>query len=221
MSALRATVSTMKPRRRNTTMGDHASAEAQPAGTAAAAAGGASPWLTLTDLGRLYGISAMHCGRLLSEAGLRDRQGQPTARALDDGCAAPLNRQRQGGQPFWHHQNCRPAFEAAGLVTVQRATLVQQWADLLSALIEGSPSINTSAAQMAEELPGDLVEPVNLQLRELGCSFQVQRPARRINRSGGARSGARRDPALESPQRARRGAPHGATGRPRARAAND
>ena len=25
-------------------------------------------WLTLTDLGRLYGISAMHCGRLLQRA---------------------------------------------------------------------------------------------------------------------------------------------------------
>lgn len=167
-------------------------------GTAPAGDGAlASPWLTLTDLGRLYGISAMHCGRLLSEAGLRDRHGQPTPLALRDGCASERQRQHQGGQPFWHHQNCRPAFEAAGLVTVKRATLVQQWAALLSALTEGSPSISTSAAQMAEELPGELVEPVNLRLRELGCSFQVQRPGRRLSRSGDARSAARPEPVAE------------------------
>jgi hypothetical protein len=56
---------------------------------------------------------------------------------------------------------------------VQRRTLVQQWAELLSALTEGSPSISTSADQMAEELPSDLVEPVNAELRQIGCSFQV------------------------------------------------
>jgi hypothetical protein len=26
---------------------------------------------------------------------------------------------------------------------------------------------------MAEDLPGELVEPVNAELREIGCSFQV------------------------------------------------
>ena len=143
-----------------------------------------SPWLTLTDLGRLYGISALHCGRVLSEAGLRDSAGKPTSQALRSGCAAP-------DQPCWSPRQCRPTFEAAGLALVERVSLVQQWAELLSALSEGSPSISTSAAQMAEELPGDLVEPVNLQLRQLGCNFQVERPDRRVSRSGGARSAAR------------------------------
>ncbi|MEY4297455.1 MAG: hypothetical protein RLZZ423_634 [Cyanobacteriota bacterium] len=157
--------------------------------------GDPTPWLTLTDLGRLYGISAMHCGRLLHDAGLRSRDGQPTAEALQSGCAAAPHRQSHAGEPIWHRQHCRRAFEAAGLVTVQRASLVQQWAALLSALSDGSPSISTSAAQMAEELPGELVEPVNLELRELGCSFQVQRPGRPLSRGGGARSGASRGPA--------------------------
>ncbi len=56
--------------------------------------------------------------------------------------------------------------------------LVSQWAELLSALDEGSPSISTSADQMAEDLPGDLVEPVNAELRQRGCSYQVTRPGR-------------------------------------------
>jgi len=62
--------------------------------------------------------------------------------------------------------------------SAQRSRLVEQWAVLLSALDEGSPSISTSADQMAEDLPGDLVDPVNAELRLLGCSFQVQRPGR-------------------------------------------
>lgn len=160
----------------------------------AAGSGDTSPWLTLTDLGRLYGISAMHCGRLLQDAGLRSRDGQPTAEALHSGCASPRERPLHGGEPIWHRQHCRRAFEAVGLVTVQRASLVQQWAALLSALTEGSPSIDASADQMAEDLPGDLVESVNTELRALGCSFQVQRPGHPLSRSGGARSAASRGP---------------------------
>lgn len=156
--------------------------------------GAASPWLTLTDLGRLYGISAMHCGRLLHDAGLRDNNGQPTAQAMRAGCASALQEgQRQGGQPFWHRQHCRQAFETAGLVTVRRTTLVQQWAALLSALTEGSPSISTSAAQMAEDLPRELVDPVNLELRQLGCSFQVQGAGVPLSPDAAATSGAGHD----------------------------
>lgn len=150
-------------------------------------------WLTLTDLGRLYGISAMHCGRLLSQAGLRDADGHPTDRALRSGCAAPPQ-QRHGGQPCWHRQQCGDAFAAAGLETVRRLTLVQQWADLLSAMAVGSPAISTSAAQMAEEMPEELLEPVNRQLRRLGSSFQVQRSGCGLSRGGGATSAARREP---------------------------
>ena len=57
-------------------------------------------------------------------------------------------------------------------------TLVGLWADLLAALQQGTPDIVTSAEEMADEIPGDLVQPVNRELRERGCSFQV-RPALR------------------------------------------
>jgi hypothetical protein len=84
---------------------------------------------------------------------------------------------------LWNREGCRPSLEASGLRPLRQATLIQQWAELLAALSEGSPSISTSAAQMAEELPGDLVDPVNQQLRELGCGFQVQGRQRRAPRS--------------------------------------
>ena len=197
------------------------------------AGGDTSPWLTLTDLGRLYGISAMHCGRLLQDAGLRSRDGLPTAKAVQSGCASEQQRKPHGGEPIWHRQHCRQAFEAAGLATVQRASLVQQWAALLSALTEGSPSISTSADQMAEDLPGELVDPVNVELRELGCSFQVQRPGHPLSRAGGARSAASRgaaerpagpegqaSAATVTPKRTR-ARNHGASGRAHRHVASD
>lgn len=67
----------------------------------------------------------------------------------------------------------------APLGAEQRRTLVQQWASLLSDLAAGSPSISTSAEQMAEDLPRELVSSVNAALRQQGCRFQVQRPSRR------------------------------------------
>ena len=140
-------------------------------------------WLSLTDLGRIYGISAVHCGRLLSEAGLRDASGQPSRHALRSGCAIRGHQPHAHGPTQWHRSHCQAVFQRAGLEPIQRTTLVQQWAELLAALSEGSPSISTSAAQMAEELPGDLVEPVNQQLRELGCGFQVQGRQRVAHRS--------------------------------------
>lgn len=147
-------------------------------------------WLSLTDLGRIYGISAVHCGRLLSEAGLRDASGQPTRHALRSGCAIRGHQPHSHGPTQWHRSHCQMVFQRAGLEPIQRTTLVQQWAQLLSALTEGSPSISTSADQMAEELPGELVEPVNAELRTIGCSFQVV--ARGHSRHG-AQSNRRRE----------------------------
>jgi hypothetical protein len=135
-------------------------------------------WLSLTDLGRFYGISAVHCGRLLSEAGLRDASGQPTRHALRSGCAIRGHQPHAHGPTQWHRSHCQAVFQRAGLEPIQRTTLVQQWAQLLSALTEGSASISTSAAQMAEDLPGELVDPVNAELRQIGCTFQVAERSR-------------------------------------------
>jgi len=135
-----------------------------------------APWLTLTALGRIYGISAVHCGRLLSDAGLRDHDGQPSQRALEDKLAYQRHPQQGSRHALWQRQGCSAILEAGGLVPMQQTTLVEQWVALLSALDAGSPSITTTAAQMADDMPLDLVEPVNQQLRAMGCSFQVSRP---------------------------------------------
>jgi hypothetical protein len=151
-------------------------------------------WLTLTDLGRRYGISAVHTGRLLVTAGLRRSSGEPSAEALAAGLAMrPQPGHHQGS--LWLLQGCAPHLEALGLVPQGQPTQVSLWADLLSALLQGSPSISVSAEEMADDIPGDLVNPVNQELRQRGCSFRVN-PKHRLRTS--ARSGPACSPAPAS-----------------------
>lgn len=158
----------------------HSRAGAPPPRVAAAAAPAAascepmSDWLSLTELGRLYGISAVQAGRLLVLAGLRSRDGEPTAQALRDGialCPHPGDHH----QALWSRLGCAAPLERQGLELQQQRSLVGLWADLLSALQQGSPSICVSAEEMADDMPQELVRPVNRELRQRGCSFQVRR----------------------------------------------
>ena len=147
-----------------------------PRGVAAepAADASASEWLSLTELGRLYGISAVHTGKLLVLAGLRSSGGEPTAQALRDGlalCPHPGDHH----QALWSRHGCAVPLERQGLEPLQQRSLVGLWADLLSALQQGSPSICVSAEEMADDMPQELVRPVNRELRQRGCSFQVRR----------------------------------------------
>ena len=63
--------------------------------------------------------------------------------------------------------------QSLGLHAIDEQQLVSQWADLLAALEEGSPSISASAEQMAEDMPKHLVAAVNARLELLGSAFQV------------------------------------------------
>ena len=74
------------------------------------------------------------------------------------------------------HRNHAPTSRP---VSQEQRTLIHQWADLLSALVAGAPGVNASAEDMALELPNELVPPVNQELQQRGCSFQVKRQARR------------------------------------------
>lgn len=70
-------------------------------------------WLTLTELGRRYGVSAVHTGKLLVTSGLRRRSGEPTSEAL----AAGLAMRPQPGHhhsSLWLHQGCAPTWRGWG-----------------------------------------------------------------------------------------------------------
>jgi uncharacterized protein YpbB len=64
-----------------------------------------------------------------------------------------------------------------GYKPVSRDQHVKQWVALLEAMNEGSAAINATADQMAEDLPAELVDDVNAQLSQRGCTYQARRRA--------------------------------------------
>ena len=153
-----------------------------------------SLWLSLTDLGRIFGISAVHCGRLLSDAGLRQQNGAPSSTALQQGLA--YQHHATCPNAVWNGEGCATLLQEQGLRPMAERNLIDQWADLLSALEQGSPSINTSAEEMASDLPANLVTQVNQELRQRGCNFQVgpqAQPKRRASACRRARSSSSRN----------------------------
>jgi hypothetical protein len=114
------------------------------------------------------------CGRLLIQAGLRQLDGRPTERALKLGLAQASGQGLQRGRAtLWQQSGCAAVLEGDSERHVKQPTLVEQWAELLWALKQGTPSITTSAEQMAEDLPHELVGAVNRQLQDKGWDFQV------------------------------------------------
>jgi len=135
-------------------------------------------WVSVTDLGRVYGISAMHTSKLLEAAGLRLASGEASARAVEAGLARPPH-SAQPRQILWHREGCGKHLERQGQVPRQQHNPIRLWADLLTALEQGSDAVIISAEEMATEIPRELVAPVNRELRQRGCSFQVDQRLRR------------------------------------------
>ena len=145
-----------------------------------------NPWLSLTDLGRIYGISAIHCGRILEQQGWRDRRGRPTPAALEADAASCAGTHGQGRTVFWSRAICSELLESKGYAPMSRNVQIEQWTQLLEALQLGSPSISATPDQMAEEMPTELVDDVNQQLAVRGCSYRVSRHQRQASRSASA-----------------------------------
>ena len=74
---------------------------------------------------------------------------------------------------FWSRSLCTELLNSKGYTPMSRSVQVEQWTQLLEALQLGSPSISATADQMAEEMPTELVEDVNHQLKVRGCSYRV------------------------------------------------
>ena len=135
--------------------------------------GNSTTWISLNDLGRFHGISAIHCGKILNQQGWRDRRGQPTAEAFKSEAARHLGPHGQTQSVVWNQELCGDLLETKGHQPVSLSRQIDQWSQLLEAMQSGSPSITATAAQMAEEMPNELVDGVNQQLAERGCSFRV------------------------------------------------
>ena len=79
----------------------------------------AKTWVSQTEIGHKYGLSAIKVGRVLTELGLKDKAGA-TQRAIDDGFAVstPL---ADGTQHWrWHKARVTRAFDEHGVARVTR-----------------------------------------------------------------------------------------------------
>ena len=145
-----------------------------------------NPWLSLTDLGRIYGISAIHCGKTLEHQGWRDRRGRPTESALTANAAKQTGPHGQGRSVLWNRDVCSALLAQKGSQPVRRNVQIERGDQRLEARQLGSPSISATPDQMAEDIPTELVEDVNQQLAVRGCSYRVSRHQRQASRSASA-----------------------------------
>jgi hypothetical protein len=111
------------------------------------------------------------------------RRCTAAACSLTQGLAYQHHPHSPNPSAVWNEQGCAQVLEGQGLRPMAENHLIHQWADLLAALVQGSPSISTSAEEMAGDLPQALVTPVNLELKQRGCSFQVRRRASACRRA--------------------------------------
>ncbi len=104
-------------------------------------------WLSLTALGRFYGISAELCGRLMQTAGARQADGRPSHQALRGGLAKARANPSQPGNTLWSRSGCGA---------------------LLEAIQQNVTAVSTTAEELARDLPHELVAPVNTVPRQRG-----------------------------------------------------
>lgn len=135
----------------------------------------ATPWISLNELAELFGISTMHLGRVLDHQGWRDRRGQPTPAALEANAARNHGPGGHFRHSQWNRSVCGSVLTAQGYKARSRRQQVRQWAQFLEAMADGSPSINATADQMAEDVPQELVTDVNDQLAERGSQYRIAR----------------------------------------------
>ena len=133
-------------------------------------------WLTLTELGRRFGISAVHCGHHLSQAGLRDEDGLPFPKAIDQGYAYKRPEQSANRSVLWNYDHCSVLLREHGLHSVEEQRLVEQWADFLEALHLGSAAILVTPQEMADsDMPHQILPWVNQCLAARGSQLRIHR----------------------------------------------
>ncbi|MEB3322437.1 MAG: hypothetical protein VKI81_06405 [Synechococcaceae cyanobacterium] len=90
------------------------------------------------------------------------------------------------------HRRPDPAAPGPASEPRARRRLVELWADLLTAVPQAASALLISQDELADDIPLDLVAPVNLELRQRGSSYQV-------NRSSLRKAAAPRPPCSPSP----------------------
>lgn len=77
-------------------------------------------YLSMTDLGRLYGVSSHKIGRWLVELGLRNAQKKPSIKAFDGGFVTQRDSTQLGTYFWvWHGEKTLRALDEAGKKRVE------------------------------------------------------------------------------------------------------
>lgn len=137
-------------------------------------------WVNQTTLGQRFNLSAVAIGKKLKELGLREANGQPSTKAIEEGfCkATPL----KDGTPFfmWHKAKVASLLQSDGLKSLTEQEM--RCKELAESLIEAnrlSEQGNDKIGYMLEDEVYEQISPkdipvINRFLKELGSSLEIE-----------------------------------------------
>lgn len=137
-------------------------------------------WVNQTILGKKFNLSAVAIGKKLKELGLREANGTPSTKALEEGfCkSTPL----KDGTSFymWHKSKVAALLQSGGLQSLTEQEI--HCKELAETLIEASKLSERGDDKIASMMEDDVYEQmrsadiplVNRFLKELGCDQQIE-----------------------------------------------
>ncbi len=137
-------------------------------------------WINQSGLGKEFNMSAIAMGKKLKELGLREANGTPTSKALDEGYCTPTP--LKDGTPFflWHREKVRTLLQTNGLQSLSEhemhcRELAEQLIEAERLFDQGQDKIAYMMQDSVQEdmTPADL-SLVNRFLKELGSAQQLE-----------------------------------------------
>lgn len=137
-------------------------------------------WVNQTTLGQKFNLSAVAIGKKLKELGLREANGKPSTKAIEEGfCkATPL----KDGTPFfmWHKGKVASLLQSEGLKSLTEQEI--RCKELAESLIEAnrlSEQGDDKVAYLLEDDVYDQIRPddipiINRFLKELGSTQEIE-----------------------------------------------
>jgi hypothetical protein len=137
-------------------------------------------WVNQTTLGKKFNLSAVAIGKKLKELGLREANGNPSTKAIEEGfCkATPL----KDGTPFfmWNKDKVASLLQSKGLQSLTQQEI--RCKELAESLIEANRLSDKGDDKIAymieddvyEQMRPDEIPLINRFLKELGSTQQIE-----------------------------------------------
>ncbi|KYC36237.1 hypothetical protein WA1_41665 [Scytonema hofmannii PCC 7110] len=139
-------------------------------------------WRTLTEIGQEFGVSAVKFGNLLKQYGLREKDGEPTQTAKDNGFFEKLVPNDGKAYYLWHRDKTveflvSQGVEKSGISakeaskTTEARKLAREWIEAQRLDDEGSKLGYFMACELEPEIKKIGVDLVQTQLKKLGSEI--------------------------------------------------